>query len=172
VSFELRVRVPTTESPDDSAAAAAFEAAIAAAGSSTTTAFGASSTTHRSTTSTSTSTTAPGGTESSTTTTAGQSVAPADFCKLVTQLINFYGAIKPQTDPNDLQGTAANVGGPVQQSAKGLDQILQVAPADINPAATTVINWLRAAAAGNQFDADGAESANQQLQSWFSDHCK
>jgi hypothetical protein len=99
-------------------------------------------------------------------------VAPADVCKLITQLVNFYGAIKPQTDPNDPQGTASNISGPVQQSAKGLDQILQVAPADINPAAATVIKWLRDAAAGNPFDADGAEAANQQLQSWFSDHCK
>jgi hypothetical protein len=175
--FELREHIATTLPTISPEAAAELDAAIAAAGTSTTTLLGggdvsSSTSSSRSTTTTSESSSPSSSvpaSESSTTTT--RHVATADECKLYSQLINFYSAIKPQTDANDPGGTAARVAGPVGQSARGLDQILQVANADVKPAATVIIQWLRDAAAGNPFEADGAEASFGTLQTWYAQNC-
>jgi hypothetical protein len=175
-SFELHVRTPTTQPPTDADAEAAFDQALAAAQTSTTTLFGGGDTTTiykpSSTTSTTTSPSSSTSSEASTTSTAAAPTVTPELCKLYSQLINFYTAIKPQVDPNDPQGTASRIGSSVDQSAKGLDQILQTSPPDIKPSAATVIQWLRDAAAGNPVGADDAEAAFGQVQSWFGDHCK
>ena len=176
-TFEIHERVATTRPAISPEAEADLDAAIAAARTSTTTVLGGASTTSiyvpRTTTTTSSSgpTSSAAPSDASSTTTTPHVVTP-DECKLYSQLINFYTAIKPQVDPNDPAGTAQRVAGPVEQSAKGLDQILATAgPATLGQA-TTVIQWLRDAAAGTAVQADGAEDAFQQLQSWFSANCQ
>jgi hypothetical protein len=178
-SFELHVRTPTTKPAGDAEAEAAFDQALAAAQTSTTTLFGGADTTTiyrpsstTTTTTASSSSSSSSSSESSTTSTAAPPAVTPEVCKLYSQLINFYTAIKPQVDPNDPQGTASRIGSSVDQSAKGLDQILQTSPPDIKPSAATVIQWLRDAAAGNPVGADDAEAAFGQVQTWFGDHCK
>jgi hypothetical protein len=173
-TFEIHERVATTRPGINPEAEADLDAAIAAARTSTTTVLGGSSTTSiyvpRTTTTSSSSTSSSSAPDASSTTTTAHVVTP-DECRLYSQLLNFYTAIKPQIDASDPTGTAQRISGPVQQSAKGLDQILATAGPDTKSQATTVIDWLRAAAGGQPFEADGAEGAFQELSTWFGINC-
>ncbi len=168
VSYRATVRTVTTRRNASKEASDEFDKAIAAARSSTTTGGvdGSSTSTFRSSSSTSSSVLA--GVPSSTN--ADHRPTP-DECKLFAQLINFVGSIEPLVDTNDPEGTALRVADPVAKSKAGLDQLIAVAPAAVNPDVQAVIAWLRSLASGGPSDQPAAQAAVERVRLWYAKNC-